>query len=138
MDGLRSSISSSSQTFLSTDYADIDSIWAAFKTTVTSAVDQHVPTKMTSTHHFCLGPACTNKDDQYPSYSSLGQHKLAKVDEKEAACSPASEAHQTSSGLGSLQEASRRGSEVHKKTQSGLATLLSYLIARRWVGLQTL
>ena len=49
MDGLRSNISSSSQTFLSTDYADIDSIWAAFKTTVTSAMDQHVPTKMTST-----------------------------------------------------------------------------------------
>ena len=45
MDGLRSSISSSSQTFLSTDYVDIDSMWAAFKTTVTSAVDQHVPTK---------------------------------------------------------------------------------------------
>ena len=49
MDGLRSSISSSRQTFLSTDYADIDFMWAAFKTTVTSAVDQHVPTKMTST-----------------------------------------------------------------------------------------
>ena len=51
IDGLRSNISSSSQTFLSTDYADIDSMWSAFKTTVTSAVDQHVPTKMTSTRH---------------------------------------------------------------------------------------
>ena len=49
MDGLRSNISSSSQTFLSTDYADIDSMWAAFKTSVTSAMDQHVPTKMSST-----------------------------------------------------------------------------------------
>ena len=49
MDGLRSSISSSSQMFLSTDYADVDSMWAAFKTTVTSTMDQHVPTKMTST-----------------------------------------------------------------------------------------
>ena len=58
MGGLRSSIvSSSSQAFLSTYYEDIDidSMCAAFKTTVTSAVAMHVRTKMTSTrrtHHW--------------------------------------------------------------------------------------
>ena len=49
LDGFRSSISSSSKTFLPTEFEDIDNMWAAFKTTITSAIDRHVPTKMTST-----------------------------------------------------------------------------------------
>ena len=49
MDGLRANISSSGETFLSIEFEDIDFMWTTFKTTVNSAVDKHVPTKMTST-----------------------------------------------------------------------------------------
>ena len=50
MDGLCTNISLSGETFLSTEFEHIDSMWTAFKTTVSSALNQHVPTKMTSTH----------------------------------------------------------------------------------------
>ena len=74
MDRLRSNISSSSQTFL-TDYADIDSMWAAFKPNVTSAVDQHVPTKMSSTR--CTHP-WVNTNLRKLMRKKQHAHRLAK------------------------------------------------------------
>ena len=50
-DGLRSTVAEASRSFLSTLFDDIEVMWTAFKTTITSALDKHVPTKLTSTRH---------------------------------------------------------------------------------------
>ena len=52
---------------------------------------------------------------QHPSNSSLGQNKPAKIDVKKTACTSKRKTLQTSSGLGTLQETTSRGSTVHKE-----------------------
>ena len=49
LDGLRASVATAGNSFLTTGFEDIESMWAAFKTVISEAVDQHVPTKFTST-----------------------------------------------------------------------------------------
>ena len=51
LDGLRSTVAEASRSFLSTLFDDIEVMWTAVKTTITSALDKHVPTKLTSTRH---------------------------------------------------------------------------------------
>ena len=65
LDGLRASVATASNSFLTTGFEDIESMWAAFKTVITEAVDQHVPTKFTSTrrtHPWVKGIAKQRKE----------------------------------------------------------------------------
>ena len=51
LDGLRSTVAEASISFLSTTFDGIEVMWIAVKTTITSALDKHVPTKLNSTRH---------------------------------------------------------------------------------------
>ena len=49
LDGLRSSVVTASYSFLLPCFDGIESMWTAFKAAISGAVDQHEPTKFTST-----------------------------------------------------------------------------------------
>ena len=51
LDGPRATVAEASVSFLSTLFDDIEVMWTAVKTTITSALDKHVPTKLTSTRY---------------------------------------------------------------------------------------
>ena len=51
LDGMRSTMAEASRSFLSTLFDDIEVMWTAVKTAITSALDKNVPTKLTSTRH---------------------------------------------------------------------------------------
>ena len=55
LDGIRKSISSASSNFMDTEFDGIEAMWAALKTAVTTSLEEHVPTKMSSTRCTSLG-----------------------------------------------------------------------------------
>ena len=54
LDGIRKSISSASSNFMDTEFDGIEAMWAALKIAVTTSLEEHVPTKMSSTR--CTHP----------------------------------------------------------------------------------